>query len=142
MFIKTNLNLTNLVSEASCPGRLNPCVKLGSIRFVAILNEWGITPIRRGKKKTLAAQICKNIAHIQYRNVFRAQNRRRWGFSIKQKKTANLVVFYYIIPSTKIMVIQLTYRYPWLNITLTHVLQLKIYDNSFFIVVIMTYFNK
>ena len=73
MFIKTHLNWANLVSEASCPGRLNPCVKHVSIRFVAILNEWGITPLRRDKKKSLAAQICKNITHNRYRNGFRAK---------------------------------------------------------------------
>ena len=43
-------------------------------------------------------------------------------------------MFYYKIPSTKILVIQLTYTYLWLNITLIHVWKLTIYDNSFFIV--------
>ena len=101
MFIKTHLNWTNLVSEASCLGRLNPCVKHGSIRFVAILNEWGITPIRRDKKKSLAAQICKNIAHIRYSNVFRAQNQRRWGLSIRQNNGSfSLYLFKYAIITT------------------------------------------
>ena len=101
MFIKTHLNWTNLVSEASCLGRLNPCVKHGSIRFVAILNEWGITPIRRDKKKSLAAQIRKNIAHIQYSNVFRAQNQRRWGLSIRQNDGGfSMYLFKYAIIAT------------------------------------------
>ena len=141
MFIKSHLNWTNMVSEASCPGRLNPCVKHVLIWFVAILNEWGITPLRRDKKKSLAAQICKNITHNRYRNGFRAKNQLRGALSIRQKITSNLVVFYYNIPSTKMMVNQLSYRYLWLNIMLIHVWQLKIY-NSFFIVVIMAYFNK
>ena len=142
MFIKTHLNWTNMVSEASCPDRLNPCVKHVSIWFVAILNEWGITPLKRDKKKSLANQICKNIIHIRYRNIFRAKNERRGVLSIRQKMTLNLVVFYYNIPSTKIMIIHLTYRYLCLNTTLIHVWQLKIYGNSFFIVAKMVYFNK
>ena len=91
---------------------------------------------------SLAAQICKKTAHIWYRNVFRAPNQRRGVLSIRQKITLNLVVFYYNIPSTKFMVIQLTYRYLCLNIILIHVWQLKIYGNSFFIVIKVVYFNK
>ena len=117
MFIKTQLNWTNMVSGASCPGRINPCVKHDSIRFVAILNEWGITPIRR-EKKSLAAQICKNIAHIRYRNVFRAQNQCRWGLSIRQNNGGySMYLLKYAIITT--MKKELSYIFncnTWINV--------------------------
>ena len=58
MFVKTLLNWANMVSEPFYLGRANAHVSLASIKFEGILRETGITPLRRGKWKSLCAQIC------------------------------------------------------------------------------------
>ena len=106
MFNKTYLNWTNMVSEASCPDRLNPCVKHVSIWFVAILNEWGITPIRRDKKKSSVAQICKNITHNRYRKVFRAKINAKELYLLDKKFLFHCCyngIFQYVIAKTAIV---------------------------------------
>ena len=58
MFVKTLLNWANMVSEPFYLGRANACVGLDSIKFEGALKETGITPLTRGKWKSLCPQIC------------------------------------------------------------------------------------
>ena len=58
MFDKNLLNLANMVSEPFYLGRTDAGVRLALMKIEAILKETGITPLRRGKWKSLCAQIC------------------------------------------------------------------------------------
>ena len=58
MFIKTLLNWANMVSEPFYLGGADARVSLASFKIEEILKELGFTPLKRGKWKSLCAQIC------------------------------------------------------------------------------------